>query len=195
MRYWFTLHNLDMPQLHCPVEDALVVVVDVQPAFMAAIHESDRVLKRTRFLMQAAALLGVPFIATEQNPSRMGSLDPTILPLMSTAPISKMAFSCCGGTGFQDAVDFHERSSVILVGIETHICVTLTALDLANNGYKVFVCPDAVSSRTNEMHKLGMERMRDSGIVPSHTESLVYEWMGTADHPKFKEVLELVKNA
>jgi len=148
-----------MPQLHCPVEDALVVVVDIQPSFMAAIHEADRVVRRSRFLIQAATMLGVPFIATEQNPSRMGSLDPTLLPLMSTAPISKMSFSCCGGTGFQDAVDFHERSSVILVGIETHICVTLTALDLVNNGYKVFVCPDAVSARTMEMHKLGMERI------------------------------------
>jgi len=81
------------------------------------------------------------------------------------------------------------------VGIETHICVTLTALDLLKNGYGVFVCPDAVSSRTIEQHKLGMERMRDSGAIASHTETLAYEWMGTAESPVFREVLRLVKGA
>ncbi|MBC8063562.1 MAG: isochorismatase family protein [Chlorobia bacterium] len=122
----------------------------------------------------------------------MGGINESLRPFVPS-PYSKMAFSCWGAPGFQDALESQARSCVVLVGIETHICVTLTALDLLNNGYHVFVCPDAVSARSLEMHKLGMERMRDSGAMPTHTETLAYEWMGSADHPKFKDVLNLVK--
>lgn len=183
-----------MPQLHCPADDVLLVVVDIQPNFMAAIHEADRVTRRSRFLLEVARLLDVPTLATEQYPTRMGNLDPSLRSLVPS-PFPKMAFSCWGAPGFQDAMESAGKSCVVLVGIETHICVTLTALDLLNNGYHVFVCPDALSARSQEMHKLGMERMRDSGVVPSHTETLAYEWMGAAEHPRFKEILEQVKNS
>jgi nicotinamidase-related amidase len=184
-----------MPSFRCPKESAIVIAVDLQPNFLAAIHESDRVVKRSRFLIRAARQLEIPILTTEQNPSRMGSLEPSILGALGAAPISKMAFSCYGSAEFRGQLEATRRKHVVLVGIETHICVTLTAIDLIENGYTVFVCPDAVSSRTLEMHKLGMERMRDSGVTPSHTESLVYEWMGTADHPEFRQILKLVKEA
>lgn len=184
-----------MRPLHCPVEESLIVLVDIQPNFMAAIHEADRVVRRAKFLAEAGSLLGIPVVGTEQNPERMQGLDPTFSPILSAAALPKMEFSCWGATGFQEAIDYHGRSTIVLVGIETHICVTLTALDLLNNGYRVFVCPDAVSARSQEMHKLGMERMRDSGVIPSHTDTLVYEWMGSAAHPKFRDILALVKQA
>lgn len=182
-----------MPVLHCPVEDALIAVVDIQPAFMEMIHEKERVARRSDFLIRAGRTLGVPIIATEQNPGRMGPLDDTIVPCLNWQPLSKMSFSCWEAPGFQEAVESARKSCIVLVGIETHICVTLTALDMINNGYNVFVCPDAVSARTPEMHKLGMERMRDAGAVPSHTETLAYEWMVSAEHEKFREVLQIVK--
>lgn len=182
-----------MPSIHCPVDDAIVVAVDIQPTFMAAIHEPERVVARSRFLLSVAKLLELPILATEQYPTRMGALDERLVPLLPFAPMPKMAFSCWGAEGFQDAIEASGRANVVLVGIETHICVTLTALDLLKNGYGVFVCPDAVSSRTLEQHKLGMERMRDSGAIASHTETLAYEWMGTAANPVFREVLPLVK--
>lgn len=177
------------------MDDSLLVVVDIQPSFMAGIHESERVLRRSEFLIDSAQLLGVPIVSTEQYPSRMGGLDPQIAMRLPDKPWPKMAFSCWGSDAFRNTVESAGKRCVVLVGIETHICVTLTALDLLNNGYQVFVCPDAVSARSMEMHKLGMERMRDSGAIASHTETLVYEWMGTADHPKFRDVLALVKAA
>lgn len=85
------------------------------------------------------------------------------------------------------------RRSVVVVGVETHICVCGTVLDLIAAGYRVTVCPDAVSSRSLEAHKLGMERIRDVGGLPAHTESVVYEWLGGSTHPAFKSVLEIVK--
>ena len=178
-----------MPQLQCSVEESVVVAVDIQPIFLQAIHEAERMTRRARFLVQSAKVLGVPVLATEQNPSRLGAFDPDF----DLSPVSKMSFS--GWEAIRESVESIGKPNVVLVGVETHICVALTALDLLNQGYNVFVCPDGVSSRTSEMHKLGMERMRDSGVMPSQTETLVYEWMGSAEHPRFRDVLKLVKEA
>lgn len=184
-----------MPSLTCPADEAFVVVIDIQPTFMAAIHEAERVVRRSRFLIEIATLLQVPVISTVQYPSRMGGLDPQITEALIDEPISKMSFSCYGTDAYQNALEVVNRPKAVLVGIETHICVTLTALDLLQDGYEVFVCPDAVSSRSMEMHKLGMERMRDSGVMPSHTETLAYEWMRSAEHPQFREALKIVKES
>lgn len=184
-----------MANLHCDSDQALLVVVDIQPKFMAAIHESDRVVRRSLFIAKASKALDIPVLATVQNPDRMGGFDERFLPLLEGEPSAKMAFSCWNSEEFQKRVEASERTSIVLVGIETHICVTLTALDLLQAGYRVFVCPDAVSSRSMEMHKLGMERIRDSGGIASHTETLVYEWMRSAEHPRFREVLQIVKDS
>ncbi len=181
-----------MPQLHCPIDDSLIVAIDMQPSFLAVIQESERVLERSAFLLQVAKTLAIPVLATEQNPDRMGGSDYRLHKLLPP-PISKVAFSSWCAAEFRESIEAAGRQSIVLLGIETHICVTLTALDLLNSGYRVFVCPDAVSARTPEQHKLGMERMRDSGAMPAHTESLAYEWLGSAEHPKFKEVLGYVK--
>ena len=105
-----------------------------------------------------------------------------------------MAFSALGCPEFVAALRLTGKTKVILVGFETHICISQTAHDLLSAGFEVVVCPDAVSSRSQEQHKLGMERLRDAGVVPAHTESVAYEWIGTAEHPKFKSFLQIVKN-
>jgi nicotinamidase-related amidase len=176
-------------------ERCLVVVIDLQPTFLAPIHEAQRVLDRSRFLLKMARIVGVPVLASEQYPERMGPTDPSIASLLplGVAPHAKQCFSCGGCAGLMDGLRTLKRKQAVLIGIETHICVTLTALDLLREGYEVFVCPDAVSARTLEMHKLGMERMRDSGVMPAHTETIAYEWMGSADHPRFREALQAVK--
>ena len=88
-----------------------------------------------------------------------------------------------------------KRKQVVVCGLETHICVSQTALDLASNGYFVHVTPDACTSHTIELHKLGMERMRDSGVIPAAAESVVYEWLETSKANEFGDVLEFVKTA
>lgn len=174
---------------------SVLIVIDVQPKFMAGIWEQERVLARTTFLVQVANLLGIPVLATDQNPERMGGTEPTLSKILGSQPFPKMSFSCCGCEDFMSALALSGRRQAILVGIETHICVSQTAVDLLNQDYEVMVCPDAVSARSVEMHKLGMERMRDSGVLPIHSESAAYEWMGSAIHPQFREVLRLVKES
>lgn len=176
-------------------DQSVLVVVDLQPTFMAGIYDRERVLERTKFLVQAAGLMNVPVLATEQYPERMGGTDETLTKLIGSRPFPKMSFSCCGCEDFASALALTGRKQAILVGIETHICVSQTAVDLINQDFEVLVCPDAVSSRSLEMHKLGMERMRDSGVWPFHTESVVYEWMETAENPRFRDVLKLVKGS
>lgn len=170
--------------------DSILIVVDEQPKFMAAIWERERVLARSDFLVQIAVLLGVPVVATVQNPDRMGGLDARFDAL---DPIAKMSFSCGGAPEFVARLKALDRRQVVLVGIETHICVSQTAMDLLVADYEVIVCPDAVSARTVEMHKLGMERLRDSGVLPMHSEAVAYEWLETAENPDFRPALKLVK--
>lgn len=174
-----------------PTRSALIVV-DVQPSFLAGIFEAERVVAKATFMARAAEALGVPVLATEQNPDRMGGTHPELAPHVG-APFPKMEFSCVGCEDLISALEFTGRRQAVLVGIETHICVGQTAQDLLALGYEVAVCPDGVSAGSLEAHKLGMERMRDAGVVPVHTEAVAYEWMGTADHFAFRQVLGLVK--
>ncbi|MEZ0326694.1 MAG: isochorismatase family protein [Fimbriimonas sp.] len=182
-----------MPRIKLEPEKSILLVIDIQEALLSSIHEIDRVVSRTSFLIKIATLLDVPIVATEQNPTKMGGTQHTIAQLIAP-PLAKMSFSVCGCAEAVDAISESGRKQAILVGIETHICVSQTAHDLLARGFEVVVCPDAVSARSLERHKLGMERMRDAGVIPAHTESVAYEWLGTAEHPHFRDALKVVKD-
>ena len=183
-----------MPRVKLDPQKCVLAVIDIQPLLTRTIFESSRVLERVAFLAKAAKVLEIPILATEQNPYRMGRTCEELLPLLDEAnTFSKMSFSAFGCEAFVSRLQELGRSQVILVGMETHICVSLTASDLLDRDYEVVVCPDAVSSRTMERHKLGMERIRDAGAVPAHSEAVVYEWVESADAPSFKPILQLVK--
>ncbi len=178
-----------MPLVHLTPAQSVLLVIDIQPSFMKAIHEADRVLDRSLFLSRMAALLEVPVVASTQYTARMGGLDESL----AIGAHDKMSFSCCGCESWMAELQATGRRQAVIVGIETHICVSQTAIDLLGQDFEVVVCPDALSARTNDRHKLGMERIRDAGVVPAHSEAVAYEWLKTAEHPKFREALALVK--
>jgi nicotinamidase-related amidase len=177
----------------------ILAVVDMQQPFLNAIHGRDALVANVRLLCRAAFVLGVPIVVTEQNRARMGGTIAAIteaigLEAMIAPPLDKMCFSAFGAEGFRQALAARpERRDVLVCGLETHICVSQTAYDLLNAGYRVHVAADAVSSRTLERHKLGMERIRDGGALPCCAEAAVYEWMATAAAAEFKEILALVR--
>lgn len=176
------------------IEDAFVVVVDMQPTFLKAIHRHFDVLRRNEFFVQAATVLGVPVFATEQNPTRTGGTAQEVASFLPDSRIfGKMAFSCWVEPPLKESVGILGRKQAVLIGIETHICVAQTAHHLMAEGYEVLLAEDCVSARTPEMHALGIERMRALGVDITHSESVVYEWMGTAQHEDFREVLAVVK--
>lgn len=176
-----------------PAQCALVVV-DVQAGLLPFIHDSGRVIERIGFIVEVASLLDIPVLATEQNPEKLKWTEPRISSTLNpNCRFAKMSFSAAGCPEFSEALRQTGRHKVVIVGIETHICVSLTAQDLLTQGLEVAVCPDAVSSRSLERHKLGMERIRDAGVVPAHTESVAYEWLGSASSPRFRDALAIVK--
>jgi nicotinamidase-related amidase len=171
-------------------DDCALLLVDVQDPFMQSIWEAERVVSRVTFLAKVAVLMKIPVFATAQNPGRLGPIIPSIA---ADRNFSKMSFSCWKDPDFQTALNDLGRRKIVVAGVETHICVGLTIEDLLRAGYEVAVCPDAVSASNVERHKLGMERIRDAGAAPVHSEAVAYEWMQTAAAPPFKEMLGLVK--
>lgn len=188
-----TLPRFTPPSPLARADCCALLVIDLQPSFLKAIPDAERIVRRCRFLVEVAGALEVPILATEQNAARMGGTDASIRELLEPAPLDKMSFSCAGAPGFSDRFLTLGRRDVVLVGIETHICVNQTAHHLIEAGCRVFLPVDALGCRSEAAHTVGLRRMEVAGAVLTHTESLAYEWMGTAEHPRFRDVLEIVK--
>ncbi len=176
------------------IERACLVVVDVQGSLFEAMYGKEALAAGLRKLVSGAKALGVPILVTEQNPSKLG---PTIEPVRELLPdaeaIPKMAFSCAGEQAFMDELAALTRRYVILAGIEAHVCIYQTARDLAALGFKPEVVADAVSSRTDENRRIGIERAKEAGARITSVETVLFELMGSADHPAFREILKIVK--
>src|SRR4051812_13594450 len=171
-----------------------LVVVDVQERLLPAIFERERVVQNTIRLISGAQVLHVPLFVTEQYRKGLGGTLPEVSAAVKEfAPMEKLAFSACGAAGFTKALKASKVSHAILCGIETHVCVLQTCLDLLASGTKVFVAADAVSSRTLENHCFGLERMRNAGAIIASTEMLLFELLEKAGTTEFKEILSLVK--
>ena len=174
--------------------DSCLVVVDMQEPFLRTMFDRDAVVDGVRTLVGAAQILGLPILVTVQNPERMGDTVPEIAEVLPpVAAISKMSFSCCGDKTFLEMLEQLGKKAVIVCGIETHICVSQTAHDLLVMGYKVHVPEDAVCSRTEQNWRIGLEKMRKSGIIVSSTEAVIFELLRCAGSDEFRQVLKLVK--
>ncbi len=171
-----------------------LLVIDIQDKFVPTIHGIDRVITNTRTLMQAAQRLAVPTLVSEQYRKGLGPTVPEIVEMMEgQVAIDKIHFSCMGDAGY--ALKFGElgRTQAIVSGIEAHVCVTQTTLDLIERDVRVFVVEDAVSSRTQANHRAGLERLRDAGASIVTTEMVLFEWLRQAATPEFKDVSKLIK--
>jgi nicotinamidase-related amidase len=170
--------------------DSVLVVVDVQERLAAAMapEARARVERNVATLLDAAARLSVPVIVTEQYPKGLG---PTSAGLLAALPegtprLEKTCFACTGAAEFREAVARTRRSQVVLVGMEAHVCVLQSALELRAEPEEVFVVEDATCSRSAENHGNAMARMRAAGVVVTNTESVVFEWLRDARHEHFK---------
>jgi nicotinamidase-related amidase len=173
--------------------ESVLLVVDVQEKFLNPVHNRDILLDRVLFLTKAALLLGVPVFHTEQNPERMGGTVEPLQQIIGRPGLPKMAFSAMGSEELIKALADAGKAQVIVCGIETHICINQTLHDLIEEDYEPVLAVDATSARSAAMHHIGLERLKDLGVTMAHSESILYEWMETADHSKFKESLALVK--
>lgn len=165
-------------------------VIDVQERLLPAMAEGERVVARCRRLAEAARLVSVPTLLTEQYPKGLG---PTVAALAEILPppLTKMSFSCCGEPGFGRAIPAGV-SAFVLCGIETHVCVAQTALDLMATGTSVFIAVDAVTSRHSIDHETALRRLTAAGAILTTSEAILFEWCGSAEHPQFQAIRRLV---
>jgi nicotinamidase-related amidase len=175
-------------------EDAVLLVIDTQEPFLRAIFERERVIANSIKLIKAACILGIPVITTLQYRERMGDVVAEIAEVLpNNERFDKMTFSCCGSDAFVSKLRSLGRRTVIICGIETHVCINQTTLDLVDDGYSVQIAADAVSSRRQYDWQIGLEKLRQAGAVITTAEAAVLELLRDASAPEFKAILELVK--
>ena len=175
--------------------DSQFVLIDVQDKLCAVMPQPalQAVLNNCSILLQAAKLLSVPALCTEQYPKGLGTTMPELAPwLPSSSRVEKTCFSCCEESTFSDQLD-DTRNQMVLAGMEAHICVLQTAMQLLDMGRQVIVVEDAVLSRNPQNHANAMSRLRHAGVVVSNTESVVFEWLKVAEGDAFKQIARLLR--
>jgi nicotinamidase-related amidase len=173
-----------------------MVVIDFQAKLVPAIFESERVIRNAQLLLRLAEILKLPTILTTQNAAGLGPTVPEIKSMaQNVEPIDKTSFGCFGEGQFVSALKHRapQANTLLIAGIESHICVTQTVLGALDAGYLVHVAEDAVSSRTPENWRVGLKRMERAGAVMSSTEIMVYELLGRSGTPEFKAILPFLK--
>ncbi len=175
-------------------ENTQLVILDIQGKLSQIVYQSEEVLRNSTILIEGCKHLELPIVWVEQMPDKLGVTHPAIAELLnSKTPVKKSSFSAWGNTEFQQQLYDNQRKKVLLIGIETHICIYQTAIDLLANGYEVSVIADAVSSRTESNKQIGLTMLRDAGATLLSTEAALFALLRTAEHPKFKEIARLVK--
>ena len=184
-----------MMSLLTKLDSCQLVVIDIQAKLATAmpVDAMAAVIKQTQVMLQAAHLLSMPTLFTEQYPQGLGHTLPELAATISPATvIEKTAFSACAEPKFNAKLS-RDKSQVVLLGMEAHICVLQTALDLLANHKQVFVLEDAVISRNPANKANAMARMRDAGCVITNTESVLFECIGNAQHEAFKTIAKLIR--
>jgi len=172
--------------------DTGLLVVDMQERLLRVLPDAQRLVWNVRRLLDGARLLGIPFAASEQYPQGLG---PTVAPLrerLAEIP-AKLTFSCGGLPTLFDRFRTQDIDKLLVVGIETHVCVQQTALDLLASGFRVYVAIDAVGSRHELDYQTALRRLESAGAVLTTTEAALFEWCDQAGTPEFKQISALVR--
>jgi nicotinamidase-related amidase len=175
-------------------ERSALLVIDLQDAYRGKLHQEERTLAAAGKLVEAAATLGLPVIATEQYPKGLGATRQEIASRLppGTLRFEKTAFSVLGAPGLEERLRGLGRDQIVVVGIETHVCVSQSVHDLLARGYQAHVVRDAVTARSAQVDEIGFEKMKGSGAVPASLESVLFEWLIDSRSPEFKALQRLV---
>ena len=181
----------------CDKTNSQLLIIDVQQRLCAAMPEQAlaQLLRNTTILITAAKALQIPLLVTEQYPQGLGSTHEQIKTTLPSEQIfyNKTCFSSCGAKDIKPALTAAAHAQFILTGMETHVCVLQTALELKQRGATVFVVEDAVCSRFKPQFNNAIARLRNAGIIITNTESVLFEWLRDASHPQFKALSQLIR--
>ncbi|MDH7600076.1 MAG: isochorismatase family protein [Sedimentisphaerales bacterium] len=176
------------------IERPCLVIIDVQQKLMAVMEDGARLLRKIPIAIQAAKILGMPIVWLQQRPEALGPTVPEVLAhLEGLEPIDKACFSAWGSPQFRERLRGLQARSALICGIEAHVCVYQTAIDLSRCGLEVHVLADVIASRNGEDRQMAILRMASEGVKISTTEMALFDLLETADHPRFKEVSRLIK--
>jgi nicotinamidase-related amidase len=184
---------MSSPILRISAAETSVVVVDVQDKLLALISQSSTLLVNLTFLLDAAKLLSVPVLATEQYPKGLGPTTATVAERLPRPIPEKTSFSCFGTAVFTRQLANTGRTTALVTGIETHVCVMQTALDLLDRDFRVAIPIDAVAARGAIDHDAALHRLDRAGALLTTSEAVVFEWLGSSSSPEFKAASVLVR--
>lgn len=188
---------MNTTSLLCQADDSCLLVIDIQTRLAAAMPDKvlDRLKRNTILLINAARTLSVPVLATQQYPQGLGPIEPQISEALppDCRHFEKTCFSCASAGNFMQELMKLGKKQIILAGIEAHVCVLQTALDLHAAKYDVFVVNDAVSSRHRENYENALQRLQQAGVGICNTESVIFEWLRDSRHEHFKAISALIK--
>ncbi|MDB5106101.1 MAG: isochorismatase protein [Fibrobacteres bacterium] len=175
--------------------DSVLLLVDIQEKFRPVVPGMEDVIRRAQALVRGAVRLGIPVMATEQYPKALGPTAPELRQWLpeSQEYFPKMCFSALGCAPLREGLNAGKRRQVVMTGIETHVCVMQTGLELLAADYSVYVVTDAVSSRKGADRDAGLARLERHGAEMVTTEMVVFEWLRAAGTPEFKELQALIK--
>ncbi len=172
----------------------MLLVIDIQGKLAEIVHKSKYLIQNAAAMINGARLFDIPIIWTEQTPDKIGATIPELNQILEIQePIIKKTFSCCGDPGFIDALKATGKKQVMVTGIETHVCVYQTVMDLLDMGYEVEVIADAVSSRFKHNKQIGLDKMMAAGAGISSVEMALFELQVAVDNDRFKQLIKLIK--
>ena len=175
-------------------KNAVLVIIDVQGKLAQIMHDRDNLFRNLHILVSGIKLLNIPIIWMEQVPDKLGPTIPEIKDvLIDQKPITKDVFSCAKNEKFNNTINKINPKDIILAGIESHICVYQTAMDLLEKNHNVHIVTDAISSRISTNKELGIERMLLEGAMQTSVEMLLFEMQGEAKGERFRQISKLVK--
>jgi nicotinamidase-related amidase len=175
-------------------EDTILIIVDVQGKLAQLMYEREKLYLNLQKIIQGATILKLPIIWMEQYPRGLGPTIPEIVSLIpDLQPIPKMSFSCCGESHFMTKLNAIDRNQILISGIETHVCIHQTALDLIEMEYEVQIVSDAVSSRSKENKEIGLKKIAASGAKLTSVEMALFELLRIAGTEEFKAISKILK--
>ncbi len=175
-------------------EDTVLIVVDIQGKLAQLMYQREKLIENLQKIIQGAKILNLPIIWMEQYPKGLGPTTPEIADLLpELRPIPKISFSCCGESHFMTKLNAINRNQILICGIETHVCIHQTALDLIKLGYEVQIVSDAVSSRTIENREIGLQKMAAAGAIRTSVEMALFELLRVAGSKEFKAISKILK--
>lgn len=181
----------------CRQADSVLVCIDIQETLLSDMSEPalSRMLDSVETLLKAAGILDIPVSYTEKFPAGLGSTNQQVINALPAGALrhEQEQFSCACSEGFLEAIRSTHKRQAVLTGVEAHICVLQTALELQEDGYEVIVVDDAICSRRVAHWKSALDRLRQSGVIVAPTESILYEWLRGASQEQFRQISALLK--